>query len=282
MQIFQRKNGDQVSYKTWGSPADPGVILMHGFPGSHVQAKFLEPLCSEKKLFLAAFDRPGYGLTTDRRQNLEEIAHLTVELADHLGMQRFYLIGVSGGAPSAFSVSYLYPERVLKMGIVCGLAPFAKDFKQHFPGYQCRALAATRWVPRAGLASLFEYSFLRKDPAVGLKNFARFLHASDRDVLLNPNLRQGLIESMMWARQQGARGMVNDVKNFSTDWRGSQRLKVSTYIWHGGQDLLLPLKMAERWQALEPEIRLRIFPEEGHYSLPLHRGQDILDDILNT
>lgn len=69
-------------------------------------------------------DRPGIGLS-DYKENrkLLDWPDDVVQLADYLKIKRFSLMGVSGGGPYAAACAYKIPERIIKAGIVVGLAP---------------------------------------------------------------------------------------------------------------------------------------------------------------
>ena len=48
-------------------------------------------------------------------------------LMRHLMIDKFSVIGVSGGAPYAMSCAYCLREQIVKMGIVCGLGSFGDN-----------------------------------------------------------------------------------------------------------------------------------------------------------
>jgi len=49
--------------------------------------------------------------------------HDEVELVDALGLRRFAVLGVSGGAPHAFACAWAFPDRVAAVALVSSIGP---------------------------------------------------------------------------------------------------------------------------------------------------------------
>jgi pimeloyl-ACP methyl ester carboxylesterase len=73
-------------------------------------------------------DRPGYGLSDfqEDRTYLDWPDDVS-ELADHLGIDRFAVLGWSSGGPYVAAVAHEIPERLTVAAIVDGEAPYASD-----------------------------------------------------------------------------------------------------------------------------------------------------------
>jgi pimeloyl-ACP methyl ester carboxylesterase len=70
-------------------------------------------------------DRPGYGGSSPQagRGLADWPAHVAA-LADHLGVERFAVLGASSGGPYAVACAALLPDRVASAGVVCGVTDF--------------------------------------------------------------------------------------------------------------------------------------------------------------
>ena len=69
-------------------------------------------------------DRPGYGLSDfQRHRRLLDWPADVEQLADHLGLERFAVLGVSGGGPHAAACAYAIPHRLTRVGLVSSAAP---------------------------------------------------------------------------------------------------------------------------------------------------------------
>ena len=75
---------------------------------------------------MLAVDRPGYGRSTAHPdRTYRDFAADVEELADHLGLGRFAVVGFSSGGPHALACAALLgPERVVAAGSVSSDAPY--------------------------------------------------------------------------------------------------------------------------------------------------------------
>lgn len=82
-------SGRRIAYCSYGDPAAPPVIVLHGTPGSRYEGLALRRAATEAGLHLVFPDRPGYGETDPvpgrgfHRWNDDFVA-----LLDHLGHER--------------------------------------------------------------------------------------------------------------------------------------------------------------------------------------------------
>jgi pimeloyl-ACP methyl ester carboxylesterase len=70
------------------------------------------------------FDRPGYGKSTRHPgRTVANGAGDVAAVADHLGVDRFAVIGSSGGGPYALAAAAALPDRVIRCATVMGVGP---------------------------------------------------------------------------------------------------------------------------------------------------------------
>ncbi|RMF48266.1 MAG: alpha/beta hydrolase, partial [Deltaproteobacteria bacterium] len=83
----------------FGSEQGLPVIYQHGLPGSRLEAGLVAEAARQNDLKLVAIDRPGYGVSDPRPgRSLASWASDVAVVADFLKLNRFALLGVSGGA----------------------------------------------------------------------------------------------------------------------------------------------------------------------------------------
>ena len=71
---------------------------------------------------LIAADRPGMGGSSPQPgRRIGDWPLDLAALADHLRLARFHVLGLSGGAPFAMACAVALSERILGLGLVCGL-----------------------------------------------------------------------------------------------------------------------------------------------------------------
>lgn len=102
------------------------LVLLHQCrPGSRIGGSMLHEAARQLRVRLIAVDRPGFGGTTfTRHHTLSSWASTLQQLSDQLRIQRFGILGASGGAPFAAACARFIPaERITGLGLLCPLGP---------------------------------------------------------------------------------------------------------------------------------------------------------------
>ncbi|MER6051238.1 alpha/beta hydrolase [Streptomyces sp. NPDC001793] len=103
--------------------AGPAVVLLHGFPQTHLMWRHVAPLLAEHHTVVCP-DLRGYGASSRPAAVAEDtyakrtMAADIVGLADALGFGRFALVGHDRGAHVAFRAGLDHPERIGHLGIL--------------------------------------------------------------------------------------------------------------------------------------------------------------------
>ncbi|MGH6739832.1 MAG: alpha/beta fold hydrolase, partial [Bradyrhizobium sp.] len=83
-----------------------------------------------RKLRILAPERPGYGLSDyRRRQSLAQVAEDIEAFADALALDRFAIIGVSGGGPFAVAAAAAMPGRAVLLALVSPVGPITEHHR---------------------------------------------------------------------------------------------------------------------------------------------------------
>src|SRR5215469_3490909 len=109
--------------ESWGAPKGRPVFLLHGTPGSRRGPRPRASVLYRLGVRLIGYDRPGYG-ASDRRpgRQVGDAAADVRAIADALGLDRFAVVGRSGGAPHALACAALLSGRVTRVAAMVGLA----------------------------------------------------------------------------------------------------------------------------------------------------------------
>lgn len=120
-------DGSSIAYAVDG---DGPPLLLPAWWVSHVERNwedadfgvFMNALAREHTV--VRYDRPGVGMSDRRRARftLEEDTAAFTALADHLGYERFSLLGISCGGPIAIAYAARHPERVARIVVYGGFA----------------------------------------------------------------------------------------------------------------------------------------------------------------
>jgi pimeloyl-ACP methyl ester carboxylesterase len=262
----------------FGVPEGRPVVFFHGFPGSHRQ-----PWATTFNLRVLSVDRPGYGFSDPKSGPDLKKFMLNLEAAlEKLNVDRFYVVGVSGGNPAAVCTAGHFGDRVVALGSVCGLVPFDEG-KEHFREFHRRGLHLARAMPRFMMKPILDNRLKSFHPEKRLEFLMSWLDPSDREVLKDRQTRAVLIESLNMAARQGSHGLVFDLKSFSNPWPVKfDEIRCPHFIWHGQKDRILPWQMSEFLKAKVPHSKLKLYENEGHYSLAMNRVSEILTDLTSV
>src|SRR6267154_2568684 len=101
-QTFRLKRGLRLGFAEFGRADGDPLFYFHGWPSSRLEVGLGDEIFHEVGARIIAIDRPGYGLSDfqpDRK--LTDWPNDVCELAGHLGLETFGIIGTSGGGPYA-------------------------------------------------------------------------------------------------------------------------------------------------------------------------------------
>ncbi len=115
-------SGAEISFRLGGS--GPPLLLLHGYPQTHVMWHRVAPYLAERFTVVAA-DLRGYGDSTkpesDARHSTyskRAMARDQVEVMSNLGYERFAVVGHDRGARVAHRMALDHPERVERAAVL--------------------------------------------------------------------------------------------------------------------------------------------------------------------
>ncbi len=108
--------GVEIFYREAGNPANPTIVLLHGFPTSSHMFRNLIPALADQ-YHLVAPDYPGYGFSAmpavdEFEYSFDNIADLMTQLLDEIGVERYSLYLMDYGAPIGFRIAAARPGRI--------------------------------------------------------------------------------------------------------------------------------------------------------------------------
>lgn len=119
---FVRPHG-VLTYTDEGPRGAPVVIAVHGIPGSGRDFRYLAPQITGHLRFLR-LDLPGFGGSAPEDEGVRTFAgrvQAVLDLADHLGLGRFAMLGHSMGGGTALLTAADAPRRVSAVVLVASL-----------------------------------------------------------------------------------------------------------------------------------------------------------------
>ena len=271
-QVITLPDGRQLGYCVVGKGKP--VIYFHGTASSRLEALLLRELASNAGLQIIGVDRPGYGLSTfNPRRELQDFNSDVNFLADHLGLERFGVLGWSGGGTFALAYLACYPERVTKAVIVGTPAlPFDVSTAHNMPFARF-----VMKIPFLGLIAMKRMSnqVLRANgdiPAfLRSRQGKQMLHAcskSDLKFFSDPAWMTLMYQSMAEAFRQsdGVKAVLMEHQAFMKPWTVTfSRIPAGKLVvWHGSEDKTCRVANADLIAKSVSGSQLEIFEGAGH------------------
>jgi proline iminopeptidase len=271
-------NGVRLHVLTFGDPANPPVIVVHGGPGA--DSRHLLPLAAlQDRYFVVFYDQRGSGLServTDERLGLDAFYGDLDAVVDRYGAGRpVRLIGHSWGAMLASGYLGQHPEKVRQVVLAePGMltSETAKILMAETNDMTPRPSLAVAWLgAKAFLQSLHVSgpdADARRDFLVGRLMFSAFRghptegYYCDRDVRTAslPIWRFGArVPQVLFASARGRDGTWHVA--FA---RGVERFTGRVLFLAGECDAVLGERMQRRHMALFRDAELVVIPGAGH------------------
>ena len=263
------------------------LVYHPGTPASGLEFGPFTEAARRRGLRIVSWSRPGYGSST--RLPGRRVAHVgsdTTAVLDHLGAERAYVLGHSGGGPHALACAALLPERVLGTALIAGVAPWEADELDFLEGMGAEnhdefgaalngemALAAYLAPAREGMLGL-----TGPEVAAGFGDLVddvdRAAITGDYAEFLADGTREGLRES--------SAGWLDDDLSFTEPWGfdlGS--IAGQVHVWQGAHDRMVPVAHGEWLVAHIPGACAHLHPEHGHLSLAVAGFAAVVDSLVD-
>jgi pimeloyl-ACP methyl ester carboxylesterase len=286
-QIKTGTSGERILDVSVDGPEDAVPLLFHnGTPSSgQLYDPFVET-ASQRNLKMVSFSRAGYGNST--RNPGRRVVHVIPDVAailDHLGADRYYTLGWSGGGPHALACAALLPERLIGAATVGCLAPYDAEGLDWMTGMGKENVESFR-AALAGDTAL--RTFLERAASWTANVTPDEVAASLGDLVSEADRSAISGESAAWLAdvfresvRNGIWGWYDDEVAFVRPWGFDVRnINVPVAIWQGAQDRTTPFAHGEWLASHIPGVHAHLLPNHGHLSLGVDSFGLLLDDLL--
>jgi len=274
--------GVTLNVATAGNPANPAVILLHGFPESHRTWRKVAPLLQER-FFLVMPDQRGFA-GSDLPQDVEDYRTDTLiddifALADALSLPQFALVGHDWGGAIAWGAALRGDPRLTRLAIINSPHPvvFQKSLvesaeqraaSQYITAF--RAAGFEKMVEAKGFDWFFDTTF------AGHTDVSKILEAEKRQYIADWS-QPGTFNAMLnWYRASRVIVPPSGVTVPLPDWllRAFPAVKVPTLVVWGMRDkALLPLQL-DGLDDLVDDLAIVKLSEVGHFA-PWEAGDQV-------
>lgn len=148
-------DGRWLSVESLGDPDGKPVFMLHGTPGGRNGPRPRGIVMYRLGIRLISYDRPGYpGSDRHPGRTVASAAEDVKAIADYFGIDRFSVVGRSGGAPHALACAALLTDRVISAAALGSLAPYEP--------YQANGL---RWNAGMTESNVEAFGYAETNPA---------------------------------------------------------------------------------------------------------------------
>jgi pimeloyl-ACP methyl ester carboxylesterase len=274
-------DGRKLAYAEYGDPLGKPIFYFHGFPGSHWEAKMIEEGILKNHVRLIAVDRPGFGKSDFQRgRKFTDWPKDVIELANALRIEKFGVMGASGGGPYVLVCALKIPERLTRAGVIAGVGPFTeKDATRGMKMSNVFLFKVGKFFP--GLLHLVFRQMAGVDMRNQMDKMLKSMPEPDRKVLTKPEMFEVMIADVKEAFLQGTNGAVYENIMYSNAWDFKLKdIQMEVLLWQGEKDTNVPPVMGHYQANAVPHCKAKFFPEEGHISLPYNNGDEIIRAML--
>ena len=290
------RDGRRVDTAQGGEVDGFPVLLQHGLPGSRLTAAHAEEAASGCGVRLVSLSRPGFGHSTPATPSLAERGRDALEIADALGIDRFAVLGTSGGAPAAAATAVVGGDRVTALGIAVGIGPWNELEPADDPGLAPeRDIIATydRGETEEALEAYRRLSATWFDDMLSSESDEQLMAVFDTLVAdedgepdedlsyMTPQMRRRFAQDLREALVTYD-GIALDNLTVGRPWDVEvSSITQPTFLWFGDRDRLVSDVHPRWWQEQVPHARITLREGKGHGSAYLEHWDDMLRDLAH-
>ena len=274
------------------------IFYFHGLPGSGTEANYFDSSLLQKySARIIAINRPGMGQSTfDPRRKITDWPNDVLAVADHLGINQFYVWGASGGGPYALVCAHTIPgmdgsdqkDRLLGTAVVAGMWP-ASDNSQMLRSNRI-LFWATAWLPQAAVNWMLDASYGKAARNPDHQVLEDVIDTSmnkrmdvERETYTQSRVREVVLSSVRNGMTQGAVGTSYDFTLECADWGFDlEKITAPVQIWHGRLDQNVPIVNAEVAAKKLPNATVHWIDNVAHLSMLAVNLEQILEGLLGT
>jgi pimeloyl-ACP methyl ester carboxylesterase len=270
-QVVDGPDGRKLAVEISGDPDGAAVFLMHGTPGALLGPRPRYIFLYRLGIRLISYNRPGYP-GSDRMPNraVSDAAADVEAIANHFDIEKFSVIGRSGGGPHALACAAhkSLRDRVICTAALSSLAPidaslddwYADMTESNVQAYQDAGKASYDTESsnlQALIATFHQRAQEVRNGSQGLlDNLRPELAESDRKIIGDIAIRRMLAQTHTEALSRSVDGWVDDAIALAHPWGTSFADIIGpVLLWHGGEDKFSPVSHT-RW--LHEEIKTSV------------------------
>jgi pimeloyl-ACP methyl ester carboxylesterase len=261
-------DGRDLAWLELGDATGRPVFVFHGTPGSRLQLAVDDARLAATGRRFVCPDRPGYGLSSFHpHRRLVDWPRDVAFLADHLGIERFAVMGISGGGPHSAVCAALLGDRVTAAAIVSGVGPLSdpRAVDGMMRANQFLSALARRRSRIIRVVFNVQVGLMRRWPSRAMDVLKSQLPPPDVAVISRPEIQTVFEDDARRSSPTAGRAAAQDFELFASDWGFDLgAITIPVHIWQGDADRNVPAQHAKLQHDAIPGSILHECPGEGH------------------
>lgn len=260
-----------LTFEVSGDPYGFPIFLHHGMPGSSSGPRPRNAVLYRSGIKLVSHNRPGYGRSTrSPGRTVADVAHDVAVIADHLGIDKFAVMGRSGGGPHALACAALLPDRVLRAAVLASFAPAEAaglDWDDEMVGSNIEAYRDARFDKRRLIETLrIRADRVLTEPAYLIDLLRADLTRADARIVEDVQVNNLLLRTYQDAVTDGPFGWIDDLFALRHHWGfRPESIRVPVRLWHGADDQFAPPSHTKWLAAKIPGATLELQQGAAHF-----------------
>jgi len=284
-QILLLKDGRALGFAEYGVSTGSPIFHFHGSGSSRLDRPASDNLLSQLDIRFISVDRPGHGLSDFQPERLLiDWPKDITQLADHLGLEKFYVTGHSAGGPHALACAHELAERIVAGVTISSVAPMSRprpyDGMPILNQILARSARHLPWLTH--LLSKTTRNMIMQDVEKAAKQLMSSIPDSDKEILYELENVENMVHSIREGFRQGSEGIAHDDNLINSEWGFELKsIKPRIDIWHGKLDVNVPIHAA---YYLHDQIQNNQFyelPDKGHFFI-INKWENVLSKLINT
>ncbi|MGZ4786353.1 MAG: alpha/beta fold hydrolase [Acidimicrobiales bacterium] len=279
------RDGRRIGFAEYGPPGGRPVLWFHGTPGGRRQVPpSARAAADEQDVRIVALERPGVGQSSPHAyDSILDWAADVEECADQLGLDRFGIIGLSGGGPYVLACAYGLASRTVAGAVIGSVAPTRGEDAPEGGIVQLTARFSSVLDLLHGPLGHGLWGLVRVLGPFASQAFDLFVHfspAGDKEVFAAPGMKEMFTDDLLRASRRRFQAPTADLRLFGRPWGFSPRdIEVPILLWHGDEDYIVPVAHGEHLAALVPGSEIHVKAGAAHLA-NLSLGAEVLEALM--
>lgn len=285
-QFFTLPDGRKLSYtEFWKKDGQP-VFYFHGAPSSCVEPLLIgNEKFIEHNIRVISPNRPGIGHSDfQNNRGFIDWPDDVVKLANHLNIEKFSVLGNSGGGGYVIACAAKIPERLLSAVVISGGWQMnLPETKKHL-----RMPFSIFWMIASRLPFLLPFilgtmkSSGKESREKSLAQFKKMMPAPDFEAV-KQNDRLEILSEATTIAVSNKKGAAWDLRLYLKSLNiDLQKIHFPITFFHGELDMNLPIQIVKKMVPQIPNAKLISFNDESHLSTLCNHFDEVAVALVNN